>query len=91
MKKKLHPIDKIEPKFTHDCTNCIFLTHLLDCDLYYCQHINSRDLIARFGNDWSEYSSAADWCFNNEFIQHLIKGDKQQRALAICYILTRDI
>ena len=51
----------MEPKFKHDCTRCKFLGHGTylgtPVDWYVCQG-RIRTVIARYGNDGKEYSSA---------------------------------
>lgn len=53
-----------DPLFTHDCNNCKFLgtyccpDNLKWCDLYFCvQLAGMPTVIARFGNEGSNYSS----------------------------------
>lgn len=51
----------MEPKFKHDCTHCKFLGHgtYLDIPVDWCVcQGRIRTIIARYGNEGSEYSSA---------------------------------
>ena len=50
------------PKYKHDCTNCRFLDSVYagnntDVDLYICYKLNSIDIVLRYSNEPSEYSS----------------------------------
>lgn len=47
---------KEKPQYTHDCNNCIFLGQYENFDLYYC-NITNETVIARYGNEGSEYMS----------------------------------
>ena len=52
-----------EPKYLHDCANCKFLGLWVGSpkdirDLYICIHKKDASLIARYGNDGSDYWSA---------------------------------
>jgi len=43
------------PKFEHDCSDCTFLGHENNHDLYFCA--SEPTIIARFSDEGSEYSS----------------------------------
>lgn len=45
------------PKFQHDCKKCNFLGHFLGFDVYTCVGTVSTSIIARDGNEPSEYAS----------------------------------
>lgn len=50
------------PLYVHDCPSCMFLGQFTDDrsevhDLYSCRDIMGATVIARWGNDGSEYSS----------------------------------
>ena len=45
------------PKFSHDCGKCKFLGHFLGFDVYVCVGQTSTSIIARDGNEPSEYAS----------------------------------
>jgi len=44
-----------QPKFIHDCDNCIFLGIYEEYDLYYCD--NEPTIIARYGDNGPDYMS----------------------------------
>jgi hypothetical protein len=51
-----------EPRFTHDCSRCIFLGRWQHYDLYYCaQMFGETDrlptVIARYGHSGPDYAS----------------------------------
>jgi len=51
------------PHFTHDCDSCTFLGRDIDndnspLDMYFCPQGGLPTIIARFGSEGSEYSSA---------------------------------
>lgn len=50
------------PRYNHDCTHCVFLGEMSRYDLYVCPH-NKRikTLVARYGNDWSDYFSGTEF------------------------------
>lgn len=52
-----------KPRFKHDCKACIFLGTYAGHDLYYCKGSESSSmggsLIARYGNDGSNYASSS--------------------------------
>lgn len=61
-----------KPKFTHDCGNCIFLgtykggvfidsTEKDLYDLYFCQQSGHPTVIARYGNEGSQYQSGMNF------------------------------
>ena len=45
------------PVWEHDCNECIFLGLYLSHDLYYCKKGPGPTLIARWGDEGSEYTS----------------------------------
>ena len=53
------------PKFTHDCTSCIFLGHYKEHDLYCCSNHNSPTVIARFSSEGADYASGAIFAVTN--------------------------
>lgn len=46
-----------EPLFTHYCDACTFLGLHNNHDLYFCKNEFETTVIARYGNDGSEYRS----------------------------------
>jgi hypothetical protein len=59
--------------FTHDCDKCTFLGHYFDHDVYVCKtEISRGSIIARFGNEGSEYAS----CPLDLFIGGLTDGHR---------------
>lgn len=50
------------PKFKHDCDGCIFLSWVPigpeGHDLYFCPKCDGGSIIARYGDEGSQYSSA---------------------------------
>lgn len=42
-----------KPKYNHFCSNCKFLGHYNNLDVYYCL----GDVLARYGNDDPDYAS----------------------------------
>ena len=46
------------PVFTHDCSKCEFIDHILGMDVYVCKGcIGGPSLIARMSSDGPDYSS----------------------------------
>lgn len=45
------------PRYIHDCEDCIYLGRFRRFDLYGCGTSERYSLIARFGNEGSEYES----------------------------------
>jgi hypothetical protein len=50
------------PTFIHDCDNCEYLGHWFGCDVYYHddEHAMKRNVVARYGNEGSEYHSMCE-------------------------------
>ena len=64
--------------FQHDCNSCIFLGNYKGCDLYICKkHSGLHSLIAREGNEGSEYRSGLWGYVHNNLYREIHK-----RALA---------
>lgn len=51
------------PKFDHDCTACKFHGHFYGHDVYTC----GDTVLARFGNEGSEYASTLIETFRDQF------------------------
>lgn len=49
----------MKPRFTHDCTRCVFTGADAEYDFYFCPGSLGGSIIARFGNDGPEYASSA--------------------------------
>jgi len=51
--------NKMAPKYKHDCSQCTFLGHFANHDVYVCQIQGESltSLIARYGDDGPEYAS----------------------------------
>lgn len=51
----------MEPKFTHDCNECVFLGHEDNHDLYWCGESIPFNwtVIARYGDGGPDYTSGA--------------------------------
>lgn len=47
------------PKFTHDCDRCTFLGTHLGYDVYRCAQCTGPTMVARYGNEGSEYTSGS--------------------------------
>jgi hypothetical protein len=48
----------LPPRYRHDsCPNCQYLGRLNDYDLYYCEGILTKTVLARFSHEPSEYMS----------------------------------
>ncbi|KKN39832.1 hypothetical protein LCGC14_0739440 [marine sediment metagenome] len=45
------------PKYKHDCKDCIFLGNYNNHDLYSCWSGSSPTVVARYGNEGSDYHS----------------------------------
>ncbi len=65
-RERIQIMQSFKPHFTHDCSQCVFLgSHEMGAekfDLYYCdQSGRIATVIARFGNEGSEYSSGMDF------------------------------
>jgi hypothetical protein len=48
----------MQPVFEHDCTNCTFLGHYFDHDVYICKGATRSSIIGRYGNEGSQYASS---------------------------------
>lgn len=47
-----------KPRYTHDCEKCMYLGNFEKYDLYWCmQGVNIPTVIARYGDEGSEYTS----------------------------------
>jgi hypothetical protein len=47
-----------DPRYAHDCSECIFLGHFAEADLYVCEKgIGGSTVIARIGNEGEMYIS----------------------------------
>lgn len=46
------------PQHTHDCDTCLFLGRCQNLDLYVCVGILDHTVIARYGSDGPQYTSA---------------------------------
>jgi hypothetical protein len=46
-----------KPRYTHDCPRCAFLGCWAEYDLYFCSGAGMPTVIARYGNNGSDYSS----------------------------------
>lgn len=51
------------PKYTHDCTACVFVGGLGQWDIYVCPH---SSIIGRYGNDPHENCSGSAFVLGNE-------------------------
>lgn len=62
---------EIRMKYQHDCDQCRFLGTFLDLDVYVCGKFGPRSIIARFGDDGSDYASMP-----LEFLKGLIGSNR---------------
>jgi len=46
-----------EPRYKHDCNQCVFLGHEREYDLYYCPQEGLPTILARYGNWGGDYLS----------------------------------
>lgn len=55
----------MKPKFVHDCDKCRFHGHYFGHDIYSCGHGSkySHSLIARWGDEGSQYASTMLYLF----------------------------
>ena len=100
---RLFPIidrDVGEPKFEHDCSQCHYMGHVLQYDLYcHLGKYENGNIILRYGSDCHEYSSGEDfameWFLNSILSQEsdvkniiylLIKREAMLRAIARGYV-----
>lgn len=66
------------PKYSHDCTDCVYLGEWVDpldrhvYDLYSCPQPNYTSYLARYGSKGQEYASQA--VFKNSDTQFPEKG-----------------
>lgn len=45
-------------RYQHDCSRCLYLGQFEEYDLYYCEQvIGGQTVLARYGNEGSEYLS----------------------------------
>lgn len=61
----------MEPKFQHDCKECQFLGHFFKHDVYICDNGYGGSVIARHGDEGSDYGSQS--------IKYLNWFDSEQR------------
>jgi len=72
------------PRFTHDCTNCLFLGHYScdfgykNYDLYVCRNKDDDDCyVARYGDDGNDYMAFSNDDYGNE-PQHPLREARQR-------------
>lgn len=61
-------------RFTHDCDSCVFVGQHGDHDVWFCPRCDGGSLIARYGNEGSEYASTPLFCLRPEHIAFLKKN-----------------
>ena len=79
-------------RFQHDCDSCVYLTSYQvegeeqARDFYFCPRCDGGSLIARYGNEGPEYSSAP-WNIAEELVLRYHAHNKVhyfEKALALC-------
>jgi hypothetical protein len=71
---------KVEPRYEHDCDECVFLGHHGKYDLYYCER-SEITVIARFG-PLGDYKSGLSFA-KHGLIPELVEAYKRAQALGI--------
>jgi hypothetical protein len=51
-----------KPRFIHDCSKCMYLGNYKSYDIYYCVGILGGSVVARYGDEAAEYTSAPVSC-----------------------------
>ena len=62
-------------KFEHDCPNCHFLGNYKEHNLYFCKgnEFTVDTVIARFGDDGTEYISGLSFADDNDLLSEAKK------------------
>ena len=47
----------MKPQYKHDCENCLFIGVFNNFDVYICLGTEAGSMIARFGDEGSQYAS----------------------------------
>lgn len=49
--------DKEEPRYDHDCVQCVFIGHVREYDVYLCPQAGYPTILGRYGDEADEYVS----------------------------------
>ena len=73
-------------RYKHDCDNCVYLGEYKNADLYFCNQISVKTVVARFSDYGPDYISGLDIADKDEYL-HTAK----QKAIEIGLLLDKDI
>ena len=76
-----------KPKFKHDCDKCLFLGHYRGYDCYICPNKDNGTLVARNGNDGTQYASVPLFCFEAIIHSECRKAEYIQAWIEAAYKL----
>ncbi len=81
---------KLNPRFRHDCEACAFLGHFRGYDVYHCEneafsHLTGGSLIARHGDEGSDYWAMQKNMFISIVDQSVVDRYGSKSAMAAAY------
>ena len=76
-------MDKITPRYLHDCETCTFIGTHQGHDLYVCGTFDRRTYIARHSNRMDDYLAAPIDCLHDAPPDHLLSIAKRRHEEGI--------
>ena len=72
------------PRYTHDCSACIFLGAYNEYDLYFCYQGGNKTVIARYGLNGTDYHSGLMLAATRQVHEHV------HPELRVAYLIASD-
>ena len=74
-----------EPRFRHDCEDCVFIGHYEGHDIYRCpqEGLPWPTIVARYGDDGPEYTSGKQVTVGDLTLRLAAQWERQLASVAV--------